>query len=118
MSTQTNQYIVVAMRFDFFEDYEKWHGIFEPFEDSAYSEIKHHNGLCVMADGRDGEFIFIGRVLKKTKEGQWFEEQYDLYSLVPTEEERQLLAALIGVTFPDLPKPLPDVKLWMFTYLR
>jgi hypothetical protein len=44
----------------------------EPYMDSAFKGIHHHNGLCVLFDGMDGKYVAIGRVLAKTKDHQGF----------------------------------------------
>ena len=83
MSTQTNQYHMVCtdLKFDTVSgrmenDDDGIKGddgvvrAYEMYEDSAYKGIQEHNGLTVIIDGYDGEYIRIGKVLAKSAEGE------------------------------------------------
>jgi len=77
MSVQVNTYIMWGALFPFkeFADRED----FEPYYDSAFKGIHHHNGLCVLADGMDGEYTAIGHVLHKTRNHDGFQEPISLF---------------------------------------
>lgn len=53
------------------DDFERFYSTFEDFmDDSAYkSEVVHKDGVFMLFDGRDGRFIYLGRVLAKAKDG-------------------------------------------------
>lgn len=73
MSTQVNTYVMVGALFpyDMFRnaDFER----INPYTDSAFKGIHHHEGLCVLFDGMNGEYVAIGRVLEKTGNHDFFE---------------------------------------------
>jgi hypothetical protein len=85
MSTQLNTYVLVGVKlpYDHFSgddldtdaDYEK----LEPYMDSAFKGIEHHNGLCVLFDGMNGKYIAAGRVLAKTDESDGFNGAIDAH---------------------------------------
>lgn len=58
--------IGATFAYDLFKD--KYDDL-EPFEDSAFEGIKHHEGLCVLFDGMNGEYVAIGKVLAKSRDG-------------------------------------------------
>jgi hypothetical protein len=80
MSTQINQYLMWATRLPYegMKEWEKQHekdfyDSFEDFmEDSAFSsEVEHKDGIFCLFDGMNGQYIFIGKVLAKSKEGSF-----------------------------------------------
>jgi len=77
MSTQVNTYVMWGMIFTFdeFKDRED----FEPYMDSAFKGIHHHDGLCVLADGMNGEYTVIGHVIDKTANYEGFSKPIQLY---------------------------------------
>lgn len=66
MSTSSNTYVMFGVKLPYDAFTEEQHESMWLYTDSAYQGIKHHNGLCVVADGMNGEYIFIGRVLAKS----------------------------------------------------
>lgn len=75
MSTKQNQYFMygILMSYDWSKAWEKktgknFHETFDEFmNDDSYSElVRHKDGIFCLFDGRDGEYIIIGRVLNKT----------------------------------------------------
>ena len=74
-------------------DNEEGYGRLEPYMDSAFEGIKHKDGMCCIYDGMCGEYIFIGRVLAKTKDHEFFEGEMEVDFL--TELEKELLLQVI-----------------------
>lgn len=78
MSVQCNTYVMQGVLFmhDDMESVKPLCKKFEPYEDSAFEGIKHHEGLCVLYDGMNGKYVAIGRVLAKTENDQGFDEPF------------------------------------------
>lgn len=112
MSVQVNTYIAfgVLLPFDTLseDDYDKY----EPYMDSAFKGIHHHNGLCVIRDGMNGKYVIIGRVLAKSKVYENFDSPMTP-NVTPTEIE--LVGSLITSQFGI---ENPEVKLWIFSHYR
>jgi len=112
VSTHVNTYamIGVVLPGDTFGDDAYDH--LEPYRDSAFDGIKHHDGLCVLYDGMNGSYVAIGKVIAKTEDGQGFEEPITFPALpVETIEDaheivdlRLKIARLMpsGVTLPPI----------------
>lgn len=89
---------------------------FESFmDDSAFkSEIKHKDGIFCLYDGRDGQWIFIGRVLSKAADGEFLGENkpIPIADLTPLEQEliKTSVERNFGVT--------GDFKHWIVTQYR
>lgn len=93
MSVQVNHYVVHGIMLPYKEVKETMssfggieceddmYDLLEPFEDSAYEGIKHHEGLCVIVDGMNGKYFFVGRVLAKTDMHEGFDEPIEIPSL-------------------------------------
>lgn len=86
MSTQINSYIVLGVRLDYKEfnrmfrslcngdDSEAFDTFVDPYCDNAFREdCDPHNGLSMLYDGRDGDYVVIGEILHKTPNHTWFE---------------------------------------------
>jgi len=70
---------MIGHKFDYDDFYEKLSSlhniepddIYEEFEgkchDSAFDGIHHHNDLCILSDGYNGEYVYVGYVLQKSK---------------------------------------------------
>jgi len=88
------------------------HDIYEPYMDSSFKGINHHNGLSVIRDGMNGKYVFIGRVLAKSRVNEHFD-----YAMTPevTPTEIELIGNLISSQF-GIEKP--EVKLWIFSHCR
>ena len=67
MGVQSNQYLIYGAKLNY-EDYkgEEWYEKFEPFMDSAFDEVMNPGGLTCLFDGMNGNYIIIGRVIKKS----------------------------------------------------
>jgi hypothetical protein len=52
----------------------------EPYYDSAFEGIHHHNSLCVLFDGMNGKYVAIGHVIAKTQNWRGFEEPIQVAS--------------------------------------
>jgi hypothetical protein len=99
MSVQTNQYLIYGLRmpYKWHEQYEKEHNIndfythFEKFiDDSAFdNKIVHHEGIFCLFDGCSGKYIIIGRVLEKSKDGEFIAdgEPVEIFELTDLEKE-------------------------------
>lgn len=115
MSVQSNTYIMVGAKlpFDQFTE-DQYEELLEPYRDSAYKGIQHHNNLCVVADGMGGRYVFIGRVLAKTDDqnGNYgFDKPIDATAAMTPELQAEV-ATLIQQQF----GLAPDVRLWIFTH--
>lgn len=75
MSSQCNTYVIIGAKFpyDTFSD-DAIRERMEPYYDSAFKGIHHHDGLCVLRDGMNGEYVIIGKVLAKTENHLNFEQ--------------------------------------------
>ncbi|MHA6476155.1 hypothetical protein ACX1DW_01490 [Stutzerimonas sp. KH-1] len=117
MSVQSNTYIMVGTMAPYDDFTEEQHEEqFEPYMDSPYKGIHHHNGLCVIADGMGGRYVAIGRVLAKTDDqnGDYgFSKPFDC-TLAMTPELQREVATLIAQHF-GFPA---TVRLWAFTHYR
>jgi hypothetical protein len=143
MSVQINQYLILGTKLAFRKDnrlegseldidQEAFADMVMKYQDSAYKGIEHHNGLCILDDGMNGQFTLVGRVLKKSSEGEMLSgpfgfnigsasassgknskdesaEDNEYSYLVP------IVTELIQAQF-KIAKP--DVKLWFVTYVR
>ena len=79
MSVQINQYIMLGVRFDWDEFYgqcvkqfqvveDDVYDSVEKYRDSAYDGIVEHNGLSVIDDGMNCDYVIVGKVIEKTLE--------------------------------------------------
>jgi hypothetical protein len=85
VSVQVNTYVVLGVQMPYIKDrYDE----FEPYMDSAFKGIHHHNGLCILSDGMNGAYTILGRVLAKTENWQPFGEGVvDIRALMPPADE-------------------------------
>ena len=122
MGTTANQYLMVGVKLPYrsckLGDEDK----FEPFYDETYKEaINHHDGLCVISDGMDGKYTFIGRVLEKAINDYWINGPIDCEragGIYNSPAGKEMLAALITKTFPELELLVEpcDIGVWFFTH--
>ena len=61
----------------------------------------------------NGQYLFIGKVIMKSKVYETIDGPIDLESL---DCDREMLAGLITVTFEELNVSKEDIKLWFFTH--
>jgi hypothetical protein len=87
MSTRVNTYVMVGALFP----YDALKGAYdrlEPYMDSPFTmNIEHREGLCVLYDGMNGEYVAIGRVLEKTGNHDFFEYPIRIAPLGDTERQ-------------------------------
>lgn len=79
MSVQENHYVMIGHKFEydaFYKQMEDIHGLsiddfWDQFEeschDSAFQGIHHNQNVCIISDGMDGEYVYVGYVLQKSK---------------------------------------------------
>lgn len=111
MSVQINIYHATGIMFKY-DEVKKEYDDFEPYMDSAFEGIKHHDGLCVLYDGMSGEYVFVGRIHRKTRDDGVFHENFEFSN--PEKETKELIGGLIKQTF-GLDG---DVKTWIITHHR
>lgn len=116
MSVQSNTYLMVGVKLDFDAFTAEQRDKIEPYEDSAFGGIHHHNGLCAIVDGMNGDYIFIGRVLAKSDDqnGNYgFNQALDTAGLaMPVMDEViEALDIWFGIQVCDL-------ETWVFTHYR
>lgn len=97
------------------EDYDDIRFNFlEPYMDNGYQEaVKHHNGLFVINDGMNGEYLFIGRLIAKTKPGRMLDGIFDLNNTEEKETIKQIVTELIQAQFGIENQP---VGLWLIAH--
>ncbi|WP_434681315.1 hypothetical protein J3P77_09475 [Pseudomonas sp. R1-18] len=119
MSVQSNTYLLVGVMlpYDHFDDvHDDPYEVLEPYTDSAYKGIEHHNGLCVLYDGMGGSHIAIGRVLAKSDDqnGNYgFNAPIDATTAMTPELQAEV-AKLVQQQF----NFAPDVRAWILTHYR
>lgn len=99
MSTQTNTYAVIGaiLPYDLVggDNYDK----FEPYFDSAFEGIHHHDGICIISDGMNGDYAVVGKVLAKSDEYGHLEKPV-VFDPIPN-DENLALKQKIEALFPD-----------------
>jgi hypothetical protein len=132
MSVKLNTYICIGCMFD----YKEWKkeledkmesevqykrefmafDIMEPYFDSAYEGIHHKDDLCILSDGMNGEFVFVGRVFHKTECYQHFGEPVDATKIWKENKHlRKEIPQQIEETFKV---KAPKAKLYIIPYYR
>ena len=116
MSVQSNTYIMAGVKLPFNHFTEDQRLELDRYEDSAFSGIHHHNGLCMIGDGMDSKYVFIGRVLTKTDDqnGNYGLDAPVDCSLVMTPALHAEVTTLISEQF----NFAANVHLWVFTHYR
>ena len=133
MSTQVNTYVIagVCLPYDEFFDavaeylkeryscdsYTKddaWDYV-EKFRDSAFKDVQHHKGLCVVIDGACGEYVVIGRVLTRSDNGGHLHHSPTDFGSEMTELEKELILDAIETHFGIKEKKL---KILVFSHYR
>ena len=119
MSVQENDYIGIGVltpypKYDNDEEREKASDRDDLYSDSAFNGITHYKGLCVISDGMNGEFWFVGRILAKSKVYERLYGPID-FNALSSSVDIEMLAALITNQF-GIEKP--DIKIWFFTAYR
>jgi hypothetical protein len=112
MSVQVNTYVLVGAKFDYDDlDYDSY----SEYEDSAFEGIKHRNNLCVLSDGMNGEYIFIGHIKAKTENHEHFENPVDCSV---SETEKHWIYENISANFKEISLNIEDIKTWVVSYYR
>ncbi|HID9808664.1 TPA: hypothetical protein ACXI3M_006725 [Pseudomonas aeruginosa] len=113
MSVQSNTYVLVGVKLPFEHFNEDQRESHEAYTDRSRKGIHHHNGLCVIDDGMNGEYCFIGRVLAKSIDA-------DGEGLPITEctVPAGLRAEVSDLLVEHFELSEPDVRLWAFTHYR
>lgn len=100
MSTQVNTYVMFGCLLDYDELKAKnggsiWDKI-EPYTDNAFKpEFNPQDGLTVLYDGANGEYVAIGHVVAKTENWQGFRKPITLPSLDDYEAHADAVADLL-----------------------
>ena len=70
MSTQVNTYVLYGVLLPYVMDSDDRT---EPYEDNPFhEETNPKDGITVLADGMNGEYLAIGHVIAKTRDGEGF----------------------------------------------
>jgi len=106
MSVQVNTYLVIGVTLPYDD---KWKGDnyekFDDYHDSAFGGIHHHNGLCMLSDGMCGNYVVIGKVLKKTDNHRGFDcDPIDVSEIDSDGSDRAYVGSLLKAQF-DIDKP-------------
>lgn len=99
MSTQANTYAIIGavLPYDAVggDNYDK----FEPYFDNAFDGIHHHDGLCILGDGMNGEYAIVGKVIAKSDEMGHLGSPV-VFRPIPNNELQELKDKIEGL-FPD-----------------
>lgn len=120
MSVQSNTYVLVGavLPFDEFDTiHDDPYEALEPYMDSAFKGIHHHNGLCVLYDGMGGRYIAVGRVLAKSDDQNG---NYGFNSPVNLTEESsaELRDEVSDLIVKHLGVQAPLSREWVLTHYR
>jgi hypothetical protein len=101
MSVQANTYAMIGAILPFADNFDLVKRL-EPYMDSGFKGIHHHNGLCVLFDGMNGDYIAVGRVVAKSANNEGFVAPVRLPA--PTADEivqlrREILQLFPGADF-------------------
>lgn len=98
MSTQINQFLIYGLKVPakwpeqwnkkHLKEGKEWYDTFEGFmDDSAFTaKVKHKDGVFMLYDGMNGDYIIIGKVHKKTSDGEFIDGPLCISDL-PTEDK-------------------------------
>lgn len=113
MSVESNTYVLLGVKLPFEHFNEEQRDQFEPYWDSAFKGIQHHNGLCVVDDGMSGKYYFVGRVLAKS-----IDERSEGIPITDCTVTATLVAEVAGLLEQHFDLAGPDVRVWAFTHYR
>lgn len=109
MSVQTNTYAIIGAMIPYKaaggDNYER----LEPYFDSAFDGIHHHDGLCVISDGMNGDYAVVGKVLAKSDEFGHLPKPVVFEPI--TNPEMVELKGKIEALFPDQPIEIRAITL-------
>jgi hypothetical protein len=94
-----NTYVLFGRRFDYdmvntVLGEDKVHDLLDPYRDDPRKpEFNPMNGVTVLYDGMNGEYVYVGCVIAKSPEGQGFEDPVEI-PVVTTEMNSAVYAAI------------------------
>jgi hypothetical protein len=116
MSTTWNQFVIYGVKIPYKNNlpgyvYKSW----EPYMRAAEKRkgFRHHKGLAVLYDGRDGRFTIIGRILARSNDSEQIDGPIGLK--IPDAKVADLVKGAIEHQF-NIKDPEP--KLWLVTMYR
>lgn len=109
MSTQTNTYGIIGVKLPYDAIGEDEDERFEPYMDSAFKGIQHHDGVCILKDGMNGEYIIAGWVIAKSDEYGHLPEPVAFPLL--SRKEKKALEGKLAALFPQHPIVLQEIVL-------
>ena len=108
MSTQVNTYVILGTKLLYDNnDYEKY----EKYYDSPHEP--RQQGLVVLYDGMNGEYIIIGHVLAVTNESSFFEKPIEINP--PSEKLIKSISTELRQHFSLID---PKIKVWVVSHYR
>ena len=125
MGTELMNYILAGVKFKMpeGEEAEIAYEALEDYIDSVYDDdIKSKNGISVIYDGMNGEYIFAGNILEKGNESTG---GLDITICEISHSTKEILAAALDLAFGPKGSVAPltndeitiaDVKIWAFTH--
>lgn len=124
MSTQINQFLIWGIKkpYSWHKQWEEETDIGKEFcetfksfaEDSAFeSTVNHKDGIFCLFDGKNGKYIFIGRVLAKAKHGELLGDE-PIMLRPPTKLEKEFIRNSVVKNFGID----GDFRLWLVTHYR
>lgn len=108
MSVRRNDYVVVGVKLPWSDDV---YGLLEnDHYDNGYKpEITEHNGLTMIADGMDGKYIIVGKVLAKSMD-------YDGLPMTECRATDIMRCKVKTAVRETLNIDDPEVRVWAFTH--
>jgi len=80
MSVQCNTYVMIGVKIPYPEEAtDEFYDKIEPYTDSSFGGIEHRDGLTVLLDGMNGEYMTIGKILAKTESYEGFEHPIEVH---------------------------------------
>lgn len=103
MSVQVNTYVIIGYKFEYSEFNERYKGdpgydLISNIEDTAFEGINNKNGLTVLFDGMNGEYVIVGHVLEKTREDQHFNKVIEIDS---SSKMSEMVTGLLNLYFKE-----------------
>ena len=112
MGTERRDYIMLGAKLPYEAIDANEQELLDAYWDNAYEdEVKEHGGITMVADGMNGHYVILGKVLMKGLEDGGFEMTE---VLAPDLNMVQLIAARVQDIL-KLDEP-PEVKTWVFSH--
>ncbi len=114
MSSNSNSYVILGVRLDF-EKYgsDTFFEKYSEYDDNSFKGIEHHNGLAMLFDGMNGNYIIIGEIKEKTEQHQGFS---DIVIADRWESEKPHIKALIQQYFTEIEPPDLFIASYVLTH--